>query len=72
MVGDPGGGTLKNQAGLAMLAWWGWTCIDLLGLEWWGYGYGYGLHGIFTGEFCDEGTKGLSNWKAIEGRVGSL
>ena len=56
MVGDPGGGTLKNQAGLA----------------WWGYGYGYGLHGIFTGEFCDEGTKGLSNWKAIEGRVGSL
>ena len=56
MVGDPGGGTLKNQAGLA----------------WWGYGYGYVLHGIFTGEFCDEGTKGLSNWKAIEGRVGSL
>ena len=54
MVGDPGGGTLKNQAGLA---WWG---------------YGYGLHGTFTGEFCDEGTKGLSNWKAIEGRVGSL
>ena len=33
---------------------------------------GYVLHGIFTGEFCDEGTKGLSNWKAIEGRVGSL
>ena len=37
-----------------------------------GDGYGYALHGIFTGEFCDEGTKGLSNWKAIEGRVGSL
>ena len=69
MVGDPGGGTLKNQAGLA---WWGYGYGYGYGFAWWGYGYGYGLHGTFTGEFCDEGTKGLSNWKAIEGRVGSL
>ena len=27
---------------------------------------------IFTGEFCDDGRRGLSNWKAIDGRVGSL
>ena len=42
MVGDPGGGTLKNQAGLA---WWGggygyglWIWGYGYGLAWWGYG----------------------------------
>ena len=68
MVGDPGGGTLKNQAGLA----WGAVDISIYGYGYGGDNAGYVLHGIFTGEFCDEGTKGLSNWKAIEGRVGSL
>ena len=49
---------------------YGWIFLCMICMV--GMDKGYVLHGIFTGEFCDEGTKGLSNWKAIEGRVGSL